>query len=368
MNHAIGKRLVIAGGGTGGHLFPGIAVADAFLRRNSANQVLFIGTDRPMEIELLRRHGFAHQAIAAYGFKGLGLRGLVRALTALPAAVQQARFMLTRFQPHLVLGVGGYSAGPVGLAAAINGIPLAIHEQNIWPGITNRLLAPWAKMIFISAPAGQSGFRRSQTRFTGNPIRRQLLETVSGAHARRPDTPPCLLVLGGSQGAAIINHAMMAAAPLLDTRIHIVHQTGAEQAAKVRRAYAAAGITCTVKPFFHDMAACYHMADLIVSRAGATTLAEITALGKAAILIPFAHAADNHQFRNACRLKHADAADYIVEDNLDAADLAKRIRILMLDRRRLTAMAGHARRLGRPAAALIIVQHCYRLMATGHCR
>jgi UDP-N-acetylglucosamine--N-acetylmuramyl-(pentapeptide) pyrophosphoryl-undecaprenol N-acetylglucosamine transferase len=361
-------RVVIAGGGTGGHLFPGIAVAEEIRARDPRNRVLFISRGNAFERSALARAGFSLEPIAVEGLKGRGLWNQARALCRLPwGAVQSAR-RLREFRPDLVIGLGSYSAGPVVLAAWLLRIPIALCEQNTLPGITNRCLARLADRIFISFERTGGGFDPAKTRWTGNPLRREIVDAASGKPATGPSDPHrpfTVLVLGGSQGAHRINTAVAEALDHLTDRCRFffIHQTGPADEAMAAAAYARSGAAARVQAFFTDMAAQYRQADLVVCRAGATTVAEITALGKAVVFVPFPFAADDHQRLNARRLVDAGAAEMIDEQELTAERLSARIAFYASHPEVLADMAEQAARLGKPNAAHHIVDECYRLVA-----
>ena len=355
-------RVVVAGGGTGGHLFPGIAVAEAFVKQNPQTEILFVGAGLPFEKEALARAGYPQRSIAIEGIKGRGLWAKARAASKIPGAVWRAGGILAEMGAELVIGVGGYAAGPVAAAAWIKGIPVVLCEQNTIPGITNRMLFPVARRVYLSFANTRGKIAPSKKRLSGNPIRRPILEGAGRTH--REKGPFTVLVVGGSQGAHAINMAFVEALPHLSQRqaIRIVHQTGAADREQVANAYAREGIDAEVKAFFHDMASRYSQADLVVCRAGATTVAELTALGKAALFIPFPFAADNHQEFNARALVDCGAAQMVLEKDLTGAELAKRLGDLANDPDRLADMAAQARKLGRPEAAEFIVDDCYQLL------
>ena len=355
-------RVVVAGGGTGGHLFPGIAVAEAFRIQNPQTAILFVGAGRPFEKEALARAGYPRRSIAIEGIKGRGLWAKVRAASKIPGAVFQAAGILSEMQAELVVGVGGYAAGPVAAAAWMKGVPLVLCEQNTIPGVTNRMLFPVARRVYLSFENTRGRIDPSKKRVSGNPVRKPILEGQTAAH---PESKPfTVLVLGGSQGAHAINMAFVEALPHLKQRqsVRIVHQTGAVDRDPVADAYARAGVDAEVKAFFHDMASRYCQADLVVCRAGATTVAELTALGKAALFIPYPFAADNHQEFNARALVDEGAAQMVIEKDLSGAELADRLDGLAQDPSRLTEMAKRSRKLGRPDAAQFIVDDCYQLL------
>ena len=366
MNRAL--NIIVAGGGTGGHLFPGIAIAREFMARNPESRVVFVSTGRPLELEILARAGFPHERINAEGIKGRGLFAKMRALFKIPGSIWDALGVMRRFTPDLVVGVGGYSSGPVVVAARLCGVRCVLQEQNILPGITNRMLARWVDRIYVSFEATRFGAHRAPVILTGNPVRKEIADGGADSdefHADGADRPFRLLVLGGSQGAHSINQAMADAAKQFGDigAVHIVHQTGAQDEETVRAAYEEQSISAEVRAFFDDMPQRYRMADLIVCRAGATTVAEISAVGKPAVFIPFPHAADNHQELNARTLAEAGAAEIILEKDLDGGSLADRIRWLAGHPEALASMAVRARRLGRPGAASDIVGDCYELLA-----
>ncbi|MFZ0133068.1 MAG: undecaprenyldiphospho-muramoylpentapeptide beta-N-acetylglucosaminyltransferase [Desulfobacterales bacterium] len=361
-------RLLIAGGGTGGHLFPGIAIAREFMARNARNAVLFVSTGNAFEKKTLARAGFPLAAISVAGIKGRGLGRTLKSLALMPVGVTQSGRIIRNFRPDLVLGVGSYAAGPVVLAAWMTGIPVVLQEQNMLPGITNRFLARFARRIYVSFEDTAGRFDAEKVRWTGNPVRREILSPPGGAvrDKQKGEKPAALniLIAGGSQGAHAINMAMVAALPLIrqKARLDIVHQTGAADEDTVRKAYAAQGIHAVVAAFFEDMDRPYRQADLVICRAGATTVAEITAVGKAAIFIPFPYAADDHQRLNAEALAGRGAAEIIAEKQLTAAGLAQKIERFANDRTALERMAAQAKKLGRPAAAGLIVDDCYKII------
>lgn len=360
-------NVAIAGGGTGGHLFPGIAVAGEFVARNLHSRILFVGAGRPFEKDALARAGFPQQTIAIEGIKGRGLWAGARAALKIPAALWRAAGILAEVQADLVVGVGGYAAGPVGLAAWLKGIPMVLCEQNSVPGITNRMLLPIAQRIYVSFENTKGRIDAAKQRFTGNPVRQQILAAaLPAAQAQGPFT---ILVVGGSQGAHAINLAFIEALPHLQRRekLRIVHQTGEADQAQMAAAYAQAGVEAEVKAFFHDMASRYGRADLVVCRAGATTVAELTALGKAALFIPYPFAADNHQETNARALVERGAARMVLQKDLSGAALARHLDELAGSASLLADMASRAKTLGKPDAARAIVDDCYQLLGNDPC-
>ena len=361
-------RIVIAGGGTGGHLFPGIAIAREFEARNSATRIIFVSTGNPMERSVLSKTGFELQCITAAGIKGRGIWNQLISVLKIPRGIWESIRIMNNFSPDLAIGLGSYSAGPVIMAAWLRRIPIVVHEQNILPGITNRILSRFANRIYISFKNTQSNLDSSKVKWTGNPVRNELLEVSAGQAAEKDDDTAngifTVLILGGSQGAHAINMAVIEALDALNDKdqLHVIHQTGAADEQQVNEAYRRNKIRCTVQSFFDNMAELYSRADLLICRAGATTVAEITALGKAVIFIPFPYAADNHQVLNAGMLSDEGAAEMIVEKDLSAEILSEKIAYYAAHRQALNDMAAKARRFGNPNAAGNIVDDCYQLV------
>ena len=269
------RRIVIAGGGTGGHLFPGIAIAREFSARCPENQVLFVSTANDFERSVLAAAGFELKKIRIKGIKGKGLITKCHSLLLIPVGVAQSLAILTAFRPDLVVGVGSYAAGPVVLAARLLGIQVVLHEQNILPGITNRALVRFARRIYVSFEQTAGRFDVRKVRYTGNPVRPEILNLMGEgdiAEKRPGDSHLTLLIAGGSQGAHFINITMMAALPLLKDKqqLTIIHQTGAADETDVKEAYRSAGLKASVQAFFDDMDRQYRRADLVICRAGAT--------------------------------------------------------------------------------------------------
>lgn len=361
-------RVVMAGGGTGGHLFPGIAIAREFMARNSATRIIFVSTGNRLEKAVLSKAGFDLRSIQVAGIKGRGIWNQIKSVLKIPGATLAAVGLLKKFSPDLTVGLGSYSAGPVVIGAWLMRIPIAIHEQNILPGITNRILARFADRIYISFENTKSRLNPQKAHWTGNPVRQELLESVGrpkdGTAQANRQSRFTVLIIGGSQGAHRINMAMIEALEHLQNaeRLHFVHQTGEADEAAVSNAYRENKVSAEAQSFFDDMAAQYRQADLIICRAGATTVAEITALGKAAIFIPFPYAADNHQMLNAADLAKDGAAEIIVEKELNSKLLSQKIEHYRDHPQALEDMATKARGYGKPEAAKNIVDDCYRLL------
>lgn len=361
-------RVIIAGGGTGGHLFPGIAVAEEFRSRHPRHRVLFVSRGNDFERSALTRAGFPLEAIRVEGLKGRGVWNQLRALYHLPRAVLQSARIVRAFGPDLVIGLGSYAAAPVIMAAWLRRRPVALCEQNTLPGIANRGLAPLADRIYTAFERTGGGFNSRKVLWTGNPLRREIVQAAAELH--RDTAAPrgekfTVLVIGGSQGAHGINVAVADALGRLHPRerFDFVHQTGTADEAMACAAYDRAEITGRVQAFYDDMAAQYRRADLVICRAGATTVAEITALGKAAIFIPFPHAADDHQRLNARCLVATGAAEMIAEAELNGALLAGRIAFFASHPEALRGLAEKSARLGKPDAARCIVDDCVGLIA-----
>ncbi len=356
-------RMIVTGGGTGGHLFPGIAVAEEVLRRFPEGRILFVSTDRAIDNKTLAARSFEKKAIACLPLKGKSILGTLKSVAQLPISLWQALRIVRAFKPQLVLGVGGYVTGPVVLAARLMGVKTCIHEQNSIPGMANRMLGKIVDQVYISIPGSEGFFPKGKAVLTGNPVRAELLD-AAGQQKDQAEIKT-VLVLGGSQGAHRVN-ALMAEAftpKVSGDAIQVRHQTGNSDEAWVRKAYNEAGVTAQVSSFISDMAAAYGDADLVVSRAGATTLAELAVLGKPAILIPYPYAADDHQTTNAAFLVRGGAALMFQERELDGMKLRQEILGLLNDAPRLQNMAARMKQFARPEATAVIVEKSIELLA-----
>jgi len=357
-------RVVIAGGGTGGHLFPGIAIAEEFLRRDKKTEVLFVGTQRGIESKLLGPSGYKLSTIDVEGIKGRGIRALIKGFYQIPQSMWQSRRILKEFRPGIVIGVGGYASGPAVLAAYFMGLPTAIAEQNAAPGITNRILGKFVDKIFVTYAATADSFPASKVLVSGNPVRAAFTSVRSRQQAAKDFQQ--LLIFGGSQGAQAINKSIVEMLPQLQkikNNIRILHQTGARDVEPVSEAYARYGIRAEVTAFIVDMADAYRQADLIICRAGATSLAEITTAGKAAILIPFPFATNDHQTKNAEAMAEKGAAIMIQEKDLSGDKLFAVVEKLLQDPQKLRLMEENSAKLGDVNAAATIVDACLELTA-----
>jgi UDP-N-acetylglucosamine--N-acetylmuramyl-(pentapeptide) pyrophosphoryl-undecaprenol N-acetylglucosamine transferase len=325
-------KVVIAGGGTGGHLYPGIAVARELLKEDG-NEALFVGTEQGIEARVLPKEGLAVRFITVGKLKGMKLLPMLKTMAALPLGMLQSLNLLREVKPDVVLGVGGYASGPVGLVALSLNIPLVIMEPNSYPGLANRNLGKLARMVVLCFPGtGAQGFFPPEKTTTLGPLVRKGIEQGDRRKALADfGLEPgrfTVFIMGGSGGAHAINMAMQQAALLLKDiqRVQVLHQTGEKDAAEVSSAYRAAGIQATVRPYIDDMAGAYALADLVISRSGATTVAELAVCGKQAVLIPFPFAADNHQEYNASMLTVRGAAEVVVQKDLSAELLARLIK------------------------------------------
>jgi UDP-N-acetylglucosamine--N-acetylmuramyl-(pentapeptide) pyrophosphoryl-undecaprenol N-acetylglucosamine transferase len=343
-------------------LFPGIAVARELLRRDPATRVSFAGTERGIEARVLPREGLELDTIRSAGLKGKSPAALARGLGLLPLSAADAWRVVARRRPHVVMGVGGYSSGPIVLLAAMRGIATMVIEQNAVPGLTNRLLGRVVSVAAVTYEETLRWFPRGGF-VSGNPVRAGFLEEGATADERSGRR---VLVFGGSQGARAINDAMAASAPRLARAtppLELTHQTGERDVDLVREAYAAAGLTAAVVPFIHDMEREMRRADLVVCRAGATTLAELTVAGMASLLVPLPTATDDHQRKNAEALVRRGAADMLEQSALAGEVLGERILALLADTTRLAAMRRAAKAAGRPEAARVIASAIERLAA-----
>ena len=351
--------VLIMAGGTGGHIFPGLAVAEAL--RVQGVPVVWLGADGGMETRVVPTHGIKLYTVPVGGLRGKGMKTRLLAPLMLTRALLASLSVLRQVKPRSVLSMGGYVAGPGGIAARLSGRPLLVHEQNRVAGYTNRKLAGYARRVL-------AGFADAlpNAQWVGNPVRAAIgalpapAERMAGRHGR-----PRLLVLGGSLGARALNTVLPKALAQLapEQRPEVLHQCGNRGIEEARDAYAKAGVDAQIVPFIEDMAGTYAWADLAVCRAGALTLAELTAAGLGAVLVPFPHAVDDHQTRNAEALVAAGAAELIQERDLDVQALAQRIEALLENRGKLIAMAEAARTLAKPDAAQVIARACVEVAA-----
>lgn len=347
-------KIVIAGGGTGGHVFPGIALAQSLKHLSARHEVLFIGTQRGIESRVVPQAGFELKTIEISGLKGRGLTKTLQALTQLPLSILESIKILRQFDADCVVGVGGYASGPVLLAAWILRIPRIIAEQNSVPGFTNRVLGRFfVKHVFGAFENCARYFAPGQFQLVGNPLRSNFLRVT-------PGKPEGVLILGGSLGARPINN-LLPQAMVFAQKVKITHQTGAAEVETVRETYRKLGLEAEVVSFIEDMPKAYAHAQLVVARAGAMTCSEITAVGVPSILIPFPQAVDDHQTQNAQELVKAGAAIWVAQKDLTAESLGGLIGHLLLNSKTLENMANKARQIGKPNAADIVAKKVVEL-------
>jgi UDP-N-acetylglucosamine--N-acetylmuramyl-(pentapeptide) pyrophosphoryl-undecaprenol N-acetylglucosamine transferase len=341
-------KVLIAAGGTGGHIYPGIAVAKEILRRDGDSEVLFVGTARGLETKIVPDNGFQLSLIKSAGLKNVGFVGKLKGLLILPKSFLEARALIKDFDPDVVVGAGGYVSGPVLLMAALMRVPTLVMDSNALPGFTNRRLAPFVTKAALTFEAALPFFGKKGI-VTGNPVRKEFFEI---APKERTDQVN-LLIFGGSQGARAINNAMgEALARLPADKLRITHQTGESDLEKLKEVYARSEFkTADVRAYISNMVDEFAKADLVICRAGATTCAELSAAGKAAIMIPLPTAADDHQRKNAEALETAGAARMILQKDLSGESLANEITDLINSPDKISAMEASTKKLARRDAA-----------------
>lgn len=356
------QRVLIAGGGTGGHLFPGIAVANELVRR-FGTEVRFVGSTHGIERTAVPRAGYEVELLPMRGLRREGVMGLLRAAWRIPASVLAALRLVGGFRPQLVIGVGGYASFPAVLAAFLRRVPVVLLEQNASPGAATRALAPLARRVCVSFPQTREAMGERAV-VTGNPVRGGAsIGEAAGQGDAGPgpgERPARILVFGGSAGAHHLNEVVPEALAAVGRPLEIVHQTGAADRDAVEAAYRGLGLAAGVHAFIDDMVAQYRRADLVICRAGATTIAELTALGVAAILVPFPFAAGDHQRLNGQALVDAGAAWMILDRELTPGRLADTVRAALADPAALAATRSRARGLGHPDATARVVDECVR--------
>lgn len=358
-------NLLIAGGGTGGHLFPGVAVAGRLMEMHPDLAVSFVATGRDLERRVLAQAGFPLQVLKARPLAGSGLLGRVKALAVLPGSILKAVGLIRRFRPAMVLAVGGYAAFPLGVAAWLCRVPLAVQEQNAAPGLTNRSLGRFADQVFCAFGPCRDHFDPAKVRVLGNPVRPEIIEQAAGAQRPNPAERFNLLILGGSQGAASLNRAMLAALPLLAEyreRLFITHQAGSAMAEEVAAGYREAGFAAEAAAFFQNVGELYGRAHLVVSRAGAGAVSELAVTGRPSILVPYPFAAGDHQTINAAHMVEAGAARLVGDSSLSGELLAGLLTELMNNENKRGQMESAAAGQARPHAADDIARDCLALM------
>ena len=359
------KTVLFAGGGTGGHLFPGIALAEEFKQRDPEIKIVFAGTRRGLEARVIPEIGYPLVFLKVQGL--VGVKGLKRlkALFNFPKAVIQALILLVRYRPTLVVGLGGYASAPVLLAAMVAGLPWVLQEQNAFPGLVNRLLAPFAGAVFIAFDKAREQLKSKKIYNYGNPLRAHLQTQAVEKDKKAGADGFNILVVGGSQGARVLNQVVPQAVAALAGQypdLQIVHQSGKHGFAEVNRAYADSNCQVEVKEFINDIGSCYLAADLVICRAGALTLAELAEVGKAAILVPFPHAAHDHQLFNARAFAEKGAAIVQIESEFTVAGLQEEIERLITNPKSRKEMSQAAAELARPQARAEIVRQCFELI------
>jgi UDP-N-acetylglucosamine--N-acetylmuramyl-(pentapeptide) pyrophosphoryl-undecaprenol N-acetylglucosamine transferase len=354
----VAETLMIAGGGTGGHIYPAIAIAREFMSRDPQRKVVFVGTEKGLEKTIVPKAGFPLEFIEVGGLKGKGGLDLLRNLARLPLGFIQAWKLVSKHRPSAVLGVGGYSSGPVLAAAALRRVPTMIHEQNAYPGLTNRILARLVRTVAVAFSAALPRLKRADGVVTGNPVRVEFFELAS-SQPGSPDRKRRLLIFGGSQGSRVLNDAMIGALLFLGRvkdRLEIVHQTGPGELEKVQQAYMASAFSdARVVAYLDPIAGEIAAADLVVCRAGAMTIGELAAIGRASILVPFAAATNNHQELNARVVEEAGGAIVITEAQLTPERLGLAIAEVINDPERSARMGKGAKAIAAPDATKKIV-------------
>lgn len=350
-----GKTIMIMAGGTGGHVFPGLAVAQ--FMRSLGWRVVWMGSRAGMEARLVPAHGYEMAWIRANALRGKGLLAKLLLPASLLVAFWQSARAIFSVRPDVVLGMGGYVAFPGGMMASLLNRPLAVHEQNAIAGLTNKVLARVADRSMAAFPGALEG-----AQWTGNPVRAEISAVAAPAERYAGRSGPLkLLVVGGSLGARALNETVPKALALIPNaeRPHVVHQSGEKHLALLRDAYSAAGVNGELVAFIGDMAARYSEADLVICRAGALTVSELSAAGMASVLVPFPYAVDDHQTANAKFLANSGAALLIRQADMNPGQLAALVQTL--DRTKLLAMAEKARSLGKPEATQLVAQTCIAL-------
>jgi UDP-N-acetylglucosamine--N-acetylmuramyl-(pentapeptide) pyrophosphoryl-undecaprenol N-acetylglucosamine transferase len=348
-------KVLFAGGGTGGHLMPALAVAGALRREAPGTEIAFVGTNNGMEAEKVPAAGYAFHAVRGGQVKGVGLMRAIKGMAAAILGVIDAIRILRAFKASVVVCVGGYASFAAGTAARIMRIPVAVLEQNAIPGRVNRFLSRFADLVVVPFDETAKRLHGRKVEKLGNPVRLELIERFEKLNREEPNKGFGLFIFGGSQGARRLNEAAESYASALGeklgTDIRVTHQAGAVNFEEVRRYYSDRGLSVDVRGFIEDMAGVYAKTSLVVCRAGATSIAELTALGLPSVLVPYPFAADDHQRANAEILKQAGASEVIEDGRMDAAALADVVERLRSDGKALAGMARAARALGRPEAA-----------------
>lgn len=354
------RSVIISGGGTGGHLYPALMVGQGLKQRDSQLRIIHVGSSRALEQKLMEQHQAEFFALKIEGIKGKGIKK-IRTIFLLPYALLRSGLLLIRFRPQLVIGAGGYSSGPIMLLAALMRIPTLILEQNRRPGLTNRLLLPWIRKAAVAFKSSLADFK-SKGVYTGNPVRKEFLHQKPKARNSRL----VILIFGGSQGSHCLNQGIISILPFIkkeNEELKIFHQTGEMEFEQINSKYSEFGITdAVIAPYFNNMAEYFQQADIIICRAGATTIAELIAAGKAAVLIPFAQATDDHQLENARELETIGGAEIILEAELSSEILSQKISDFKQNREKISRMEKNLQQLKTENAADKITDLCFDLM------
>ena len=354
------KKIIISGGGTAGHLYPALAVGDKLKEKDPALHLTFIGSRREVEKNIMKHYQVNFVALKIEGIKGRGLKA-VKSLLLLPLSFLKSFVILLRLKPGLVIGAGGYSSGPIVLLASLMKIPTLILEQNLYPGFTNRLLIPWVRQAVVSFKSSLPSFKKKGI-FIGNPVR----EAFYNLSPKEKSEKFTVLIFGGSQGSHFLNKTMIASLPLLKKEIknlRIFHQTGKKDYEWIKKNYAQNGFKeVTVAPYFFEMADYFQKSDLIICRAGATTIAELIASQKASLLIPFSQATDNHQYFNARELEKIRGAEIILEKEFTPDIFADKIFSFLRNRDKIILMEKNLVRLKTEKVSEKISNLCFKLM------
>jgi UDP-N-acetylglucosamine--N-acetylmuramyl-(pentapeptide) pyrophosphoryl-undecaprenol N-acetylglucosamine transferase len=354
-------RVIIAGGGTGGHLFPGLAIAEELKRREKTTEIIFAGTEYGLEAKVVPKEGYPIKFLRAEGMAGVSITKRMKAIAQMPLSIKDSYKIINSVKPHIMIGVGGYASGAIMFTAALMSIPTMILEQNCIPGLTNRILGKFVRAICITYQESIPFFPKAKTFLTGNPVRTHILKGNREFGYKLFSLEKDLFtifVFGGSLGAKSVNMAVIDSLGFiqdLKDRIQFLHQTGQRDFENVRNAYRTLGFKGTVTPFVYQMGEAYAVSDIVISRAGATTLSELTALGKPAVLIPYPYAAGHHQELNARKLLEMGAAKIILDSELSGKYLAENIRELYENKTMRADMQKNSRALGRPEACAKVI-------------
>ena len=350
----MGRRVIILAGGTGGHVYPGIAVASELMAMG--HEVVWVGTQKGLEAKVVTKEGIPIEWLTVNGIRGKGVLQKLKAPFMLIRAMLESRAILRKFRPHVVLGMGGFVSGPGGLMAQILGIPLVIHEQNRVPGTTNRWLSRLGAKTLQAFP--ETFPAKKNTITVGNPLRAGFKLDISRKKGFPADRPMRILVVGGSLGAKALNDLVPEALAMTDLKLDVLHQTGERMFSDTVKAYSDRHVRADVRAYIEDMIDAYNWADLAICRAGAMTVSELIAVGLPAILVPYPYAIDDHQTKNALYLSDAGAAVALVQAELSAEGLSQRIKIFEQNKARLLKMSESSAYLAKPESAKEVAQIC----------